>query len=46
MAERVLAVLSPPSACLWLLSVEYGEGEALSGARVPGDLRTAKSEPV
>lgn len=45
-AERVLAVLSPPSACLWLLSVEYGEGEALSGARVPGGLRTAKSEPV
>ena len=39
-AERALAVLSPPSACLWLLSVECGEGEALSGARVLGDLRT------
>lgn len=30
MAERALAGLPPPSACLWLLSVEYGEGEALS----------------
>lgn len=44
-AERALAVLSPSSACLWLLSVECGEGEALSGARVLGDLRTGKSEP-
>ena len=45
-AARALAGLSPPSACLWLPSVEYGEGEALSGAGVPGHLRTGKSEPV